>query len=482
MLTGAATHRQVSRLSNTVSGGRGGPSDHPGRKKGFWERPALLLLVVLSAWTSAASAEPPRGDAAVNAPKCPRGTQSALSELGCELSRQLNLDEGALVATAPVESDIPLEKAPVLAERIARVVGGSLAASLHIHGAPVSLSEARALAKRRGKLVYLTPALKNGSVQIGADVYVSARAFWDRVKAGQGGPMKHAFAERIADGEVRSFLPRPPLLVTKRDAVPLPDRSALAMACADVDGDGGAEIALLGRHRVTLGRITAGKLAPRTEKAWSELSTVAPAPLRAPLAAVRATSGFLDVGISDRAELLRLDPALGVASRSERALPWPNGGCSPLDAAGALGELTACFGDTGPWSSLVSGGLDAFAAAIAVTPSGATRRVVALRALGTQKAMLVDDAGRRAEVSDVGAQLALGDLDGDGQIELLSSRPTFDPKADGLRIDTWQNDGSVSKRLELPLSEVRAVAVCPWPGQGLSPVAVAAGDSLWVLR
>jgi hypothetical protein len=102
--------------------------------------------------------------------------------------------------------------------------------------------------------------------------------------------------------------------------------------------------------------------------------------------------------------------------------------------------------------------------------------------MGTRKAILVDDTGRRAELADVGAQLALGDLDGDGQIEIVSSRPTFDPKADTLRIDTWQADGTLKTNAEVPLSEVRAVAVCPWPGQGISPIVVAAADALWVLR
>jgi hypothetical protein len=331
-------------------------------------------------------------------------------------------------------------------------------------------------------LVYLTPELVGGKLRVTADVYVSAHAFWDRVKSPSNAPVKHAFAERPADGELRSFLPRPPLVVSARDSALLPDRSVLAVACEDADGDGGPELALIGRRRITLGRITKGQLEPRVERSWSDLSAVAASPLRAPLAAVRLGGGFVDVGLSDRAELVRLDPALALKAKAARALPWPAAGCSSLDAAGASGTPTACFAREAPWIGAQAGSVDAFAATVAVGVNGETHRVVAVRPIGQRSALLLDDGGRRAELEDVGAQLALGDLDGDGQVEIVSSRPTFDAAKDTLRVDTWLADGTVAKRAELPLSEVRALAVCPWPGQGLAPIVAAASDRVWVLR
>ncbi len=413
---------------------------------------------------------------------CPRGERNALSEIGCELGRELGLEEGALLATAPVQSDVALERSAALGERIVRVVGGALAAGVQVHPSPVTLAEARGLAQRRGRLVYLTPELVQGKLRVTADVYVSAHAFWDRVKAPSNAPVKHAFAERPADGELRSFLPHPPLVVSARDSAPLPDRSVLAVACDDADGDGGPELALIGRRRITLGRITKGQLEPRVERVWSDLSGVAASPLRAPLAAVRVGSGFVDVGLSDRAELVRLAPSLVLEAKAERALPWPAAGCSSLSATGASASPEACFAREAPWVAADVAQVDAFAAALAVNENGETRRVVAVRPIGQRKALLLDDSGRRAEVEDVGAQLALGDLDGDGQIEIISSRPTFDAAKDTLRVDTWLADGKVAKRAELPLSDVRALAVCPWPGQGLAPVVAAASDRIWVLR
>ncbi len=479
VLTGAATHRKVSQLSNTVSPVRGGPSEGRARKMAWAGRPAAAFVALACGLVGLLGGESARAEAG---PACPRGERNALSEIGCELGRDLGLEEGALLAAAPVQSDVKLDKTAALGERIVRVVGGALAAGVQVHPAPVTLAEARGLAQRRGRLVYLTPELVSGKLRITADVYVGAHAFWDRVKAPSNAPVKHAFAERPADGEVRSFLPPPPLLVSARDSAPLLDRSVLAVACDDADGDGGPELLLVGRRRIVLGRITQGQLAPRVERAWSDLSAVAASPLRAPLSAARIQDGFVDVGSSDRAELVRLDPALALKAKSERALPWPTAGCSSLDAAGANGTPTSCFNRATPWPAALAGNVDAFAAAVAVSDSGETRRVVAVRPVGKRSAELTDDRGRRAEVADVGAQLALGDLDGDGQMEIISSRPTFDPAKDTLRVDTWLADGQVTKRVELPLSEVRAVAVCPWPGQGLAPIVAAAADRVWVLR
>src|SRR5690606_25110831 len=116
-------------------------------------------------------------------------------------------------------------------ERLVRVMGGSLGPGLKLHVTPVNLGEARLLAARTGRLLYLSPELRGGRLHLAADVYVQARAFWDRVKAPASGPLQHAYAERAADGEIRSFLPRPPLLVSQRDSAMLPERPVLALAC-----------------------------------------------------------------------------------------------------------------------------------------------------------------------------------------------------------------------------------------------------------
>jgi hypothetical protein len=97
--------------------------------------------------------------------------------------------------------------------------------------------------------------------------------------------------------------------------------------------------------------------------------------------------------------------------------------------------------------------------------------------------VLVDDRGRRARISGVGAQLAIGDLDGDGQPELVSGSDTLDPAADALVVHTWQDDGKLVERLRIGVpSGVRAVAICPPESAGQAPIAVATGDGVWIVR
>lgn len=450
----------------------------------------LLALALASTPTTPGVAAPPDGGQAPPGHSCPQGERSALSELGCELSHQLEVADRTLVASAPLRSDVTLERAEELTERLVRVMGGALGSGLHLHPAPVSLAEARRLSARHGRLLYLTPELQQGHLRLTADVYLQARAFWDRVKAPVSGPVQHAFAERLADGEIRSFLPRAPVVVSRRDSAVLPDRPVLALACGELAPGRGDQVAFVGRRRVTLARLRSGKLERAAERDWQALSPVAPAPLRAPLGSARLRNGWLDVGSSDRHQALRLGPDLRPAARAPQGLPWPEGGCAPLGPVAARTELVGCLGDS-PEPSLVqltkgrtsgADAVDAFAATQLVRANGSSTRVMVFRPAGARSAWLVDDEGRSAEVPRVGAQLALGDLDGDGRVEVISSRPVLEPELDTLRVDTWQADGSLKQRYELPLPDVHALAVCPWRGDGLAPIVAAAADRVWVFR
>lgn len=452
-------------------------------------RPALPTLLLAACAIALGSAAPAHG--AQSSPSdhpCPQGERSALSELGCELGRQLELTGNTLVATAPIRADVPLERASELAERLVRVMGGALGSGLQLHPTPVSLSEARRLASRTGALLYLAPELRQGTLHVTADVYVEARAFWDRVKAPSTGPLRHAHAQRRADAEIRSFLPRPPLVISEKSSAPLPERPVLSLACGAFGEDAGDRIVLVGRHRVSAGRLVKGTLVREAERSWRDLSPVAAAPLRAPLAAARILDRWLDVGSSDRQRALRLDGELAVVAEEPRALPWPDGGCAPLTATAAGATPTPCFGEAAPLEpppvpeAALEQGLDAYASTVLVRRDGSAGRVFLLRPTGSSSAWLVDDAGRRTEVPDVGAQVALGDLDGDGVLEVISGRASLDPRADSLRVDSWEPSGRLVHRYELPLTDIQAIAVCPWSGAGLAPLAVAAGDQLWVLR
>lgn len=449
--------------------------------------PVVLTLCAVLSTSVGATAPVKGGQVPPSGHPCPHGEANALSELGCELRRQLELPEGTLLATAPLTTDVPIERSTELVERMLRVLGGTLGATLKLHTTPVPLGEARRLASRSGRLLYLTPELREGRLRLTADVYEQARAFWDRVKAPESGPVQHAYAERLADAELRSFLPRPPLLVSRKDSAPLPERPLLSMACGSSDPNQGELLYFVGRRRISAGRLRGGKLEKAAEVEWQELSPIAPAPLRAPLAQARVGARGFDVGSSDRAEAFRLGPRLEVLARNARALPWPDGGCAPLGPVGAEPRAVPCFGEpaeelpfVGP--DPVPTSFDAFTAARLVRPDGSATRVVAYRPTAEADARLIDASGRRVTVPDVGAQLALADLDGDGQIELISSRPVQEPEQDTIRVDTWTTSGELIERYQIPLPDVQAIAVCSWPGTGLTPIAVASKERVWVLR
>jgi len=83
----------------------------------------------------------------------------------------------------------------------------------------------------------------------------------------------------------------------------------------------------------------------------------------------------------------------------------------------------------------------------------------------------------------VGAQIALGDLDGDGRPELLTTADTLDASRDALLVRTLAEDGSLREAFRVPVpSGVRSMAICPSEGNALTPVVLATGDGLWVLR
>lgn len=444
---------------------------------------ALALVTLPARAAPPAPGTAPAGEPAP--PACANGRTGAMSGIACEISAQLGaVPAGALVVAAPLSADV---KAPA-PERVTRRIAGIVAGALG-HGAGAAdeagtLSRARTLASRAGTLVYLEVTIARGSVSVVADVYPVPHNFWDRVRAPEPSPTAHAFATRRLDAELHALLPPVQLVATRLDKATSPERTPVAIGCGDVDGDGALEIVLAGRSAVHVGRIRHGAFVDLATRSWHALSAVAPSPLREPLGAVDVESGrFVDVGISDRAEALRFDAALALLAKLGRVVPWPGGGCTrvsgiALDAAAgpcAPGEDTARIDLGQP--------LDAVAGAVIVGRDGAAHVVRAGRVAGKATVLLRDDAGRSARVEGAGAQIAVGDLDGDGAPELVCGADTLDPAGDALEVWTWRDDGSVVERLRVGVpTGVRALAVCPPESSGMAPIAMATGDGVWVLR
>src|SRR5690606_4978595 len=228
-----------------------------------------------------------------------------------------------LVVSAAPRADAQLADHARLAGRIASVVAAGLGGSARGHETQATLAAAQLAAAKQGALVYLEPVIEDGKLRVTANLYTIARSFWDRVRDPHPNPVAHAFAERGLDPELRSFFARIPLVAKRTTLATPPERGPVALACGDVDGDGSPEVAFVGRRRISLGRFRAGRFQPIEQQDWSDLSPVAPAPLRVPLAAVRVTPGAgLDVGSSDRARFVRLNPALSALSWAPRRIPF----------------------------------------------------------------------------------------------------------------------------------------------------------------
>jgi hypothetical protein len=99
-----------------------------------------------------------------------------------------------------------------------------------------------------------------------------------------------------------------------------------------------------------------------------------------------------------------------------------------------------------------------------------------------------DDAGHVTTFDGAGAQLAVGDLDQDGEPEVLSSLDVPFGVPDAVVVRSWANrtvaDGVRPKEtLRIPAAAgVRAIAVCPPDGPGRTPFVVATADEIWIAR
>jgi len=85
--------------------------------------------------------------------------------------------------------------------------------------------------------------------------------------------------------------------------------------------------------------------------------------------------------------------------------------------------------------------------------------------------------------------IAVGDLDQDGDPEIIAGLDTPNPFEDAVVVRTWSRASTVPgasrvrEIMRLPAAAgVRAVAACPPDGPGRAPFIVATADELWVVR
>jgi hypothetical protein len=430
---------------------------------------------------------------------------TALGKVAEALARALaQTPPRALVVAAPLTGDSAAIGAPrgaQLAAAVAAQVAGRRGPSSHARAEPLAtLQAARDAVHGESVLVHLLPEIAGGKLRVTADVYPVPRNVWARIRNPAPGPIAHAFAEASLDAELRTYLAPVPLVTASVDRAKNFESDVVALACGDVDQDGALEIVAVSRRRVSLLRLRAGRVQILASRAWPDLSPVAPAPLReaigfASIVSPPAGPGFVDVGLTDRAKSVRLDGELHtVTSFLGLAVPdGPSSACTRLPGPVVTGPVAPCRpGDPSPSMPSVGGQYDAFASTRLIAATGAPYVVWAGRDRGGLEAR--DDAGHKTALEgSIGAQLALGDLDQDGEPEILTSLDTLNPLDDAVVIRSWSRAMHIpmgagpSARLRevqrIPAaSGIHALAVCPPDGPGAAPFVVATADELWVVR
>lgn len=396
----------------------------------------------------------------------------------------------SLVAVAPVrevgEARLSPEARTNLAREISAVVGAAVVGAPRRSNEPLSPEQARQEARSAGlALVLLEPHMNGGSVLLEVTVTQFAPTFWERSKHPAGTVTYHAQAEAPADTLLRRFLPPARGLLATLRQVPSPVQSPLALLCTDLRGDGGQQLLVIGRQELVVGRVAEREFLVEGRRSWEELSPVASAPLRAPLAsAVRIASGVL-VGSSDREHLVELDRDLNKRREAARAYPLKNGRCLPFSSRGLSSRELDCFASARSGSG---NEFDAVSVGSVTESNGTSTRLLAQLALGTDRLDVevhrTSESAHSLSVENVGHSSIWDDLDGDGQVELIvssSGEPKGGEQLDRLRVFSLDGD-ELNLRVEKEAPPVHALTACPFSGSNPNLLVAAVGTDIWVLQ
>ncbi len=468
--------------------------------------PLALALGVAPAYAAPDKKAPAPAPAPPPAPASPSASAtapahaSALLHVAHEIAQGLGpIPPGAIVVASPITSDIPAPKADELAVRIAAQVAGRIGVA-KAHPQPAALAVARGVSGRAASLVYLQLEIAKGELRVTADLYPVVSNGWERLRNPVPGPRAHAFANAPLDAEIRGFLVPVLLEQSSLHKIKHDEGEVLAVGCGDIDGDGGNELVLVTRARVTIAKIRAGKLVVQRAAAWSTIASRAPVPMREPLASVvvspRGHRGEILLGTTDRGGVV-LDGSL-VARRQLTGLPvigTEGEGCaSPSPEVGAYdGPVVPCevaapqanAAEPLPIFLPPTQRYDAIASLDAVARDGSVAQIVAAREPGGKLRIRRQDLGVarpiEGSLDGAGAQLALADLDLDGTPEVITTSDGAGP--DDLVLVSSFAKGVLTPRLRFPAKDgVRAIGVCPPEEKGVPAVVAVVGNEVWLVR
>lgn len=412
---------------------------------------------------------------------------TSLARAACALALSLPGDgQGALIVAARALGDSRVALPPALTRSLTELLARKLGASAQSSAEALSLAEAQRISGRVRNLIYLSVSLYRDRLQVSAQVYGSTGHFWQRLRAPGLSLKRQALSTTSLDPELRALFPPIPLVISEIVKAALAERDPGALACGDLRGTGSVEIVMVGRRKVQVGEVVGGRFVPRQSLLWSDVSVVAGSPLREPIATASVPEpGRLLVSSSDRADALELSSTLTVQRKWPALVPWPGGGCTRRAGLGYEGRARPCPGTGAPHGSELDFTLlvDAFAGGSFPSASGRARVLALARPVGSNSARLLEAKRAEIAVPEVGAQLALGDLDQDGLPEIVSSLPTLDRRGDQLLVRTLAENGELRERLRIPIpSGIDALAICPGNGRSMAALVLSTGDEMWVVR
>jgi hypothetical protein len=431
---------------------------------------------------------------------------SAIAYLVTEIATGLGpLPEGAIVVAAPITSDVPAPKSDALAVRFADQLAGRLAAA-RAHPQPATLAVARRIsgreagraARRSTSLAYVQLTIDHGTLRVVADLYPIVPNRWDRLRKPLPGPRAHAFASTPLDAEVRTFLSPIVLEQASLHKATHDGGDVLAVGCGDIDGDGGLELVLASRERVSLGRVRGGKFEVQKSAPWASLAARAPVPMREPMGTVvvspRGHAGEIYLGMTDRGGVVT-DANL-VTKRVLTGLPIPglDGDACMVqipEAAAFDRRAVACnprtTGDPATLVVLPSPKHDAASAFALVGKNGSITEIAAAREPGGKLRVrqIVQNTsnpapGNVATMEDTGAQIAVADLDLDGVAEVVTTVNGMGD--DAITVSSFDRSALVPRLHIAAQDGVRALGVCPPEERGVPALVAVVGSEVWLVR
>lgn len=402
----------------------------------------------------------------------PSRTPSTMTVLACSLRDGLPpLDPRTLVVSRPL-TEGSAEGANAFATRLTSLLSNAT----HTRDGGIATTPS---AQQGAEAVLVLEAQLHGTlVQVNATLIGKRANVWARLRGASHQVLAHAFVSKPLDAEVRSYLPKVPLVRPKVALFRSPLTQLNAIACADVDADGALDVALANRREVAWGTLTADGFSPVRGVPLGQLSGIAPVPLREPLTSLWFNGSTLEFSSTDRHHWLQLDAALEPLAKRPNQWGIGPGLCAtrtaadrpttfPCDAASASSDATSVLFDR----------------AVAMAQEKPGQPTVAWRD-ATTATLTIQTTTRTWTLAERGAQVALHDLDHDGILEVVSTSASLSRNDDEIAVHSLRDDAR-EPRLEwsFPVTTgVDAVAVCPMDGPSQSAILFASNDHVGVAQ